>query len=54
VTPLHSVSVTAVVIRGDGRILVIRRRDDGRLVPPGGVLELGESPQDGVAREALE
>jgi 8-oxo-dGTP diphosphatase len=54
VTPLHSVSVTAVVVRGDGRILVIRRRDDARLVPPGGVLELGESPQDGVAREALE
>jgi 8-oxo-dGTP diphosphatase len=52
--PRHSVSVTGIVIRDDGRILAIQRRDDGRWVPPGGVLELDESPIDGVAREVLE
>lgn len=53
-TPRHSVSVTAIVTRDDGRVLVIRRNDDKRLVPPGGVLELGETPQEGCAREVLE
>jgi 8-oxo-dGTP diphosphatase len=48
------VSVTGIVIRGDGRVLAIKRSDDGRWVPPGGVLELGETPQDGVAREVYE
>lgn len=52
--PRHSVSVTAVVVRSDGRILVIKRVDDGRWVPPGGVLELDETPQDGLVREVLE
>jgi hypothetical protein len=40
-SPRHSVSVTAVVTRDDGRVLVIKRADDGRWVPPGSVLELG-------------
>jgi ADP-ribose pyrophosphatase YjhB (NUDIX family) len=52
--PRHSVSVTGIVVRDDGRILAVKRRDDGRWVPPGGVLELDESPEDGVAREVLE
>ena len=52
--PRHSVSVTGIVIRDDGRVLAIQRRDDGRWVPPGGVLEIDESPVDGVAREVLE
>ena len=52
--PLHSVSVTGVVQRSDGRILAIRRADDGRWVPPGGVLEMTETPQEGVVREVLE
>ncbi|GAA2447800.1 NUDIX domain-containing protein [Actinomadura vinacea] len=52
--PLHSVSVTGVVVRGDGRVLAIKRADDGRWVPPGGVLELDESPEAGVAREVFE
>lgn len=53
--PRHSVSVTGVVIRDDDqRVLVIKRRDDGWWVPPGGVLELDETPQEGVAREVLE
>jgi 8-oxo-dGTP diphosphatase len=52
--PRHSVSVTGVVVRPDGLILAIKRADDGRWVPPGGVLELDESPQDGVVREIYE
>jgi ADP-ribose pyrophosphatase YjhB (NUDIX family) len=52
--PRHSVSVTGIVFRDDGRVLAIQRRDDGRWVPPGGVLELDETPADGVAREVLE
>jgi ADP-ribose pyrophosphatase YjhB (NUDIX family) len=52
--PRHSVSVTGIVIRDDGRVLAIQRRDDHRWVPPGGVLELAETPAEGVAREVLE
>jgi ADP-ribose pyrophosphatase YjhB (NUDIX family) len=53
-TPRHSVSVTGIVIRDDGRVLAIQRRDDNRWVPPGGVLELAETPAEGVAREVRE
>ena len=52
--PRHSVSVTGVVFRDDGRVLAIQRDDDDRWVPPGGVLELDETPADGVTREVLE
>jgi 8-oxo-dGTP diphosphatase len=52
--PRHSVSVTGIVIRNDGRVLAIQRQDDGRVVPPGGVLELAETPAEGVAREVFE
>ena len=52
--PRHSVSVTGIVFRDDGRVLAIQRCDDGRWVPPGGVLELPETPSEGVAREVLE
>lgn len=52
--PRHSVSVTGVVMRGDGQVLVIKRADDGRWVPPGGVLELDETPEQGVVREVFE
>ena len=51
---LHSVSVTGVVIRADGRVLMTQRADDGRWVPPGGILELHETPQQGVVREVRE
>ncbi|WP_328377407.1 NUDIX domain-containing protein [Streptomyces sp. NBC_00440] len=53
-TPLHSVSVAGVVVREDGRLLAIRRADNGTWELPGGVLELDESPEAGVAREVLE
>jgi ADP-ribose pyrophosphatase YjhB (NUDIX family) len=48
------VSVAGVVIREDGRILVIRRADNGTWEPPGGVLELTETLEDGVRREVYE
>ncbi|WP_231391570.1 NUDIX domain-containing protein [Nocardiopsis sp. CNS-639] len=35
-------------------MLVIKRRDNGNWEPPGGVLELDETPQEGVVREVLE
>ncbi|MER5856240.1 NUDIX hydrolase [Streptomyces sp. NPDC059688] len=53
-TPLHSVSVAGVVVREDGRLLAIRRADNGTWELPGGVLELTETPEAGVAREVLE
>ncbi|MFI9364005.1 NUDIX hydrolase [Kitasatospora sp. NPDC053057] len=54
ITPLHSVSVAGVVVREDGRVLAIRRADNGAWEPPGGVLELAESIEDGVRREVYE
>ncbi|GAA4820415.1 NUDIX domain-containing protein [Actinomycetospora corticicola] len=53
-TPLHSVSVAGVTFDDSGRVLLIRRRDNGEWQAPGGVLELGESLEVGVVREVLE
>ena len=44
----------AAVIDGRGRILLIRRADNGQWAMPGGALEVGETPAAGVEREALE
>jgi len=54
VTAPHSVSVAGIVVRDDGRILAIKRRDSGQWEPPGGVLELGETLEEGVEREVRE
>ncbi|WP_030988953.1 NUDIX hydrolase [Streptomyces sp. NRRL S-1813] len=53
-TPLHSVSVAGVVVREDGKLLTIRRADNGAWELPGGVLELEETPEAGVRREVWE
>lgn len=53
-TPKHSVSVAGIVIRDDGRILTIQRRDNQHWEPPGGVLELDETFEAGVRREVRE
>jgi 8-oxo-dGTP diphosphatase len=53
-TPKHSVSVAGIVVRDDGRILVVQRRDNAHWEPPGGVLELDETFEDGVRREVAE
>lgn len=50
----HSVSVAVVVVNEEGKILVIQRRDTGDWQIPGGVLELGETIQDGLRREVRE
>ncbi|MCD4737890.1 MAG: NUDIX hydrolase N-terminal domain-containing protein [Anaerolineae bacterium] len=42
------------VIDGAGRILLIRRADNGCWAMPGGALEVGETPAAGVEREILE
>lgn len=52
--PRHSVSVAGIVVNDAGEVLVIRRRDNGHWEPPGGVLELGETFEEGVQREVLE
>ena len=52
--PSRSVSVAGVVLDNQDRALLIRRRDNGRWEPPGGVLELGERIHDGLRRELAE
>lgn len=52
--PKHSVSVAAAVIDEEGRALAVQRRDNGKWEPPGGVLELGETIPEGLAREVYE
>lgn len=42
------------VIDDEGRILLIRRADNGLWAMPGGALEVGETPAGGVLREVLE
>ncbi|MFP4344938.1 MAG: NUDIX hydrolase N-terminal domain-containing protein [Anaerolineales bacterium] len=44
----------AAIIDAHGRILLIRRADNGLWAMPGGALEVGETPAQGVEREALE
>lgn len=53
-SPRHSVSVAAVITDDHGRALVIQRADNGHWEPPGGVLELGETIEDGLRREVRE
>jgi 8-oxo-dGTP diphosphatase len=50
----HSVSVAGIVVNDEGRVLVIRRRDNGHWEPPGGILELDETFEEGVRREVHE
>lgn len=52
--PTHSVSVAAAIIDDQGRALAVQRRDNGKWEPPGGVLELGETITEGLAREVFE
>jgi 8-oxo-dGTP pyrophosphatase MutT (NUDIX family) len=47
-------SVNVVVTGGDGRILLIRRTDNGNWALPGGAIELGESAVGAAVRETAE
>ncbi|MGR3936071.1 NUDIX hydrolase, partial [Streptomyces sp. BRA346] len=42
----HSVSVAGVIVDDAGRALLIKRRDNGKWEPPGGVLEREETIPD--------
>jgi len=44
----------AAAIDEFGRILLVKRADNGKWAMPGGALEVGETPAEGVVREALE
>jgi len=44
----------AAIIDETGRILLIRRADNGRWAMPGGLLEVGETAAEGAVREAFE
>jgi 8-oxo-dGTP diphosphatase len=50
----HSVSVAGVIVDDRDRALLIRRRDNRRWEPPGGVLELSETIHAGLCRELRE
>nr|VFJ76720.1 MAG: ADP-ribose pyrophosphatase YjhB, NUDIX family [Candidatus Kentron sp. FW] len=45
---------TGAVIDDKGNILLMQRPDSGLWILPGGLLEVGETPAEGVAREVLE
>jgi len=50
----YSVSVAGVIVNDEGRALIIQRRDNGHWEPPGGILEHGETIEDGLRREVYE
>lgn len=52
--PTPIVTGDAAIIDDEGRILLIRRADNGKWAMPGGAMEVGETPAEGVIREALE
>jgi len=45
---------SAIVADGEGRIVLMRRSDNGRWALPGGVMDIGESIAHAVAREVRE
>lgn len=47
-------TATAVVFDADGRVLLGRRADNGRWLPPGGIIDPAEEPADAAARETFE
>ena len=56
---LHIVTAVAVIRRDDGRILLLRRRDDETVYPghytfPGGKIEDNDTITEGLVREVVE
>jgi ADP-ribose pyrophosphatase YjhB (NUDIX family) len=51
---LHSVSVAGVMVNDENKALIVQRRDNQHWEPPGGILELDESIEDGLRREVHE
>lgn len=52
--PLWLPGVTAVITRGDGHVLLVKRADNGAWTPVTGIVDPGEEPAVAAAREALE
>ncbi|MCW2835393.1 MAG: hypothetical protein JWN68_3346 [Nocardioides sp.] len=52
--PLWLPGVTAVITRGDGHVLLVKRSDNGAWTPVTGIVDPGEEPATTAAREALE
>src|SRR5688572_24350242 len=52
--PMWLPGVTAVITRGDGHLLLVRRSDNGAWTPVTGIVDPGEEPAVAAAREALE
>lgn len=52
--PLVLPGATAIIRRPDGCVLLARRKDTGLWMPPGGLLELGETLADTIMREVRE
>lgn len=50
----HSVSVAGVILDGQGRALLVQRRDNGHWEAPGGILEREEDITTGLVREVHE
>jgi len=51
----HPIPGTSIIpILPDGRIVLIRRRDDGRWALPGGMVDWGEDVESTVRRELME
>ena len=51
--PLWLAGITAVTVR-DRKVLLVKRSDNGAWTAVTGILEPGENPADGAAREVLE
>ncbi|WP_336852735.1 NUDIX domain-containing protein [Sinomonas albida] len=54
VHPLWLPGVKAVVTDDGGRLLLVRRADNGRWTVPAGIVEPGEEPAETAVREVLE
>lgn len=56
--PWHRASpalgVDAAVFNGEGHVLMIQRRDNGRWALPGGIAEIGSTPAEAVLKELWE
>ncbi len=51
--PRHSFSVAAAIFDDSGEnVLLIKRRDNGKWGPSGGILELHETMEDGLRRRS--